>query len=521
MRISLTIMVVFLSLSCLCADVIELNNGGIIVGKIVKRTDDYVVVITKGSVQTILSTERIKCIERGEPEEVYRRKLKEVKDEDADEHYNLGIWCERVRLNKYAREEFEKCLILEPNHIESRKKLGFKFEEGEWVREEKRHSEEAIERELTDAEKEMVKQLLSNVIRLSEMTGEEHNKAIEALKKALEVERKIRARISKEMLLCTGFTKNRMVETMLTRWHQRWERARLQVLKSLFLKDKEQNGFAMVERALEVYKYYAILLKRRIRLLKRIGRDFAREIVERIRNSDAKIKRLSSLLTGAKKGMTDVVSDDMNLKSAYAFLLYIAGLEEEGWKVMSEMDGWRLRLFLTLVSERILNSNRKVAKSFNEEEKKLSRLINGYRVALGRMPLELDGKLCKAAREHLVEMEKLGYFGHISPLCGTPKDRAHSVGYKSRLIGASLFRGGRAEDAMDVWRRSSPHHKQLLSGWDPLLLKDREKFLALVFMPWRSFGLACRKNIFVIFGPLSRLKGVFSFDVEPPSKRQR
>ena len=501
--------VVFLSCGLLNADVIELNNGGIVVGKVVEQTDDYIVVVAKGGVRTVLDREKIKSIERGEPEEVYRRKLKEIEEESADEHYALGVWCERVKLKELAREEFEKCLILEPNHTEARKKLGFKFTREGWVRKESRPVEEPkAGGGLTEEKAGLVERLLRGESKLSEMEEQKRKEAVETLREALEIEKANLAGIRRQALSRTGFAGKGLLQAMLERWHKRWEEARLQALKRLFLKEGTDSIAAMVERTLEIYKYYAILINKRLRPIKRMSQKQSERLLEQMRSVEEKIAKILSLL-GNKKGMTDVVSDDSDSKSAYAFLSYIAGRCGDGWRYASELSGWRLSLFLMLVSERILKRNEKLAKALNDEERLLSRLINGYRMALGKMPLELDERLCKAAKEHLAEMEKLGYFGHISPLRKrlTPRDRALLLDYRAELIGENLYRGRKVAEAFDAWRRSAPHHRQLLSGWDSTLLKDNRRFLALVFMPWRSFGVACRRSVAVMFGPLSSVDG--------------
>jgi len=494
----------------LYADVIELNNGGIVVGKVVERTDDYIVVVTKGGVRTVLDREKIKSIERGEPEEVYRRKLKEIEEESADEHYALGVWCERVKLKELAREEFEKCLILEPNHTEARKKLGFKFTREGWVRKESSPDEEPKTGSgLTEEKADLVESLLRGELKLSEMEEQKRKEAVETLKEALEIEKANLARIRKQVLLRTGFTGNGLLQAMLERWHKRWEEARLQALKKLFIREGADSISVTVERTLEIYKYYAILINKRLRPIRRISQKQAERLLKQMCDVKERMANILSLLGGGEKGLTDVVSGEPDSKSAYAFLSYIAGRREDGWKCASELSDWRLALFLTLVSERILKRNEKLAKVLNDEERLLSRLINGYRMALGKMPLELDERLCKAAKGHLVEMERLGYFGHISPLRGrsTPKDRALLLDYRAELIGENLYRGRKVTEALDAWRRSPPHHRHLLSGWDSALLKDNEKLLALVFMPWRSFGVACSRSVAVMFGPLSSVDG--------------
>lgn len=68
--------------------------------------------------------------------EEYAKRAKEVKDNDAEGHFNLGLWCMKNGLAPFppAREEFEKVVAIDPDHEEAQKILGWKKEEGKWVK---------------------------------------------------------------------------------------------------------------------------------------------------------------------------------------------------------------------------------------------------------------------------------------------------------------------------------------------------------------------------------------------------
>ncbi|MDQ7779478.1 MAG: hypothetical protein RDV41_07180, partial [Planctomycetota bacterium] len=55
-----------------------------------------------------------------------------------DVHFELAFWCERASLNDLARHEYFKVLSIEPDHAETRERLGQIKHAGRWMcREEK------------------------------------------------------------------------------------------------------------------------------------------------------------------------------------------------------------------------------------------------------------------------------------------------------------------------------------------------------------------------------------------------
>lgn len=58
-----------------------------------------------------------------------------------------------------------------------------------------------------------------------------------------------------------------------------------------------------------------------------------------------------------------------------------------------------------------------------DAEQAMLRLVNDERIAQGLRPLELDPRLVPVARQHSEEMFRMKYFGHQSPVNGSPFDR--------------------------------------------------------------------------------------------------
>gem|GEM_PF-1656765 len=495
-------------------DVVYLNNGGIVVGEVAERTDEYVVVTNKG-VKTILQTHEIERIEFGTLDEIYWRKLKAISKDDAEAHFQLGLWCERLKLSDYAREEFEKCVILNPNHIEARKKLGYKFtnEEG-WVKEgETFPKEERIKpsEKMNGKQSDLVKRILEGSLDLANLRGSEREEAIRALEVAATSEKEHIKALQKEIINRSGIESADTTEQMLKRWQDLWEEARLIALKEVYLGKEETKRFSSTERALEVFRYYAILLKRKIKAVKGMSAESAKDLVSRFMESVQRSDKIRAALAKVNGNTTAPCEQEVedSFAAAYGLILYKAGFREEGWKVAQKSNGWRFRVFLMFVADTILSNNKDVMKQLSTDEQALCERINDYRMALGRMPLEVDLRLCNAARSHAAEMEKLGYFGHISPVKErmSPKSRAALVAYNADLVGENLFKGKDSTEAVDAWRQSVEHHRQLLAGWDTLLVKDEKEMLPLIFMPWRTVGVGCQNYTVVMFGPLSLLKG--------------
>jgi uncharacterized protein YkwD len=58
-----------------------------------------------------------------------------------------------------------------------------------------------------------------------------------------------------------------------------------------------------------------------------------------------------------------------------------------------------------------------------DAEQEMLKLVNGERTSRGLPALELDPRLVPIARQHSEEMFRLKYFGHQSPVAGSPFDR--------------------------------------------------------------------------------------------------
>ena len=71
-------------------------------------------------------------------------------------------------------------------------------------------------------------------------------------------------------------------------------------------------------------------------------------------------------------------------------------------------------------------------------EAQMLALVNEERAAVGLRPLTLDPRLVPIGRAHSEEMFRLRYFGHVSPVTGTPFDRIDAAGIAYSRAGENL-----------------------------------------------------------------------------------
>jgi len=134
--ISLVLIVFVLSLCAICAgDIIYLNTGGVVKGKIINRDIDKVVIRTPYGLTTISEDDIDYIEEGGSLKEMYEERLKQIRDNDVNAHYNLGVWLRNVGMYEEAKKEFEKVVALDSDHPDARCELGYVRKEGKWLTE--------------------------------------------------------------------------------------------------------------------------------------------------------------------------------------------------------------------------------------------------------------------------------------------------------------------------------------------------------------------------------------------------
>ena len=115
---------------------------------------------------------------------------------------------------------------------------------------------------------------------------------------------------------------------------------------------------------------------------------------------------------------------------------------------------------------KILEKNRKTVEDEEvpAEEARGIEECNLLRLYVGLGALELDPKLCEAARDHSKDMAEQGFFAHESPVPGkkTPWDRAAKAG--TTASGENIYAGSPDSHSANMgWFYSPGHHKNMFS----------------------------------------------------------
>ena len=133
-RFAFACLLIFLLSTAVQGDVIHTTDGRKITGKIIREDADTVTIKARYGGEIEIDRLDIERIERGDlPEEIYEKKAKALKKDDAQGHYELGLWCRKNGLSAQAKREFEKAIAIDPEHEAVRKVLGYLKREGKWV----------------------------------------------------------------------------------------------------------------------------------------------------------------------------------------------------------------------------------------------------------------------------------------------------------------------------------------------------------------------------------------------------
>jgi len=484
LRCAILTAVVFACAVC-SADIIYLQGGGVIVGRIVDRDEECLVVLMRGGARVTVSLERVVKVEEGEPEEIYKRKAAHIRSGDADAHFRLGLWCEKVRLLEQARDEFEKALVLDPNHQDARRKLGFLT------------ASEPASPSMGIGEKAVEKVALGGAVE-----GRRRKELVSAAKVLLRRRRR-------EILRLAGLTLDEATRRIIARWHKRWEKARLAVLHKVFV-EKQPASKQELAAVRHAYNCLCIAFSRGLKTLLSMTREEAQKRLSELR----RMKKRYEVAVKALKVLGGDVGCDEDVALAEAALLLVSGAEraKELW---CRLRGWRLQMLVEVMAERIEEENKAVT-WLSREERLLVELINRARRMMGRLPLVVDERLCRAARAHAREMRRLGYFSHISPTEGraTPLDRARMERFHGK-VGENIFKGGGPEEALLAWLASDDHSRNMLGGWDPLVAADNES-AEITGRCWNVLGVGADEAFVALFGVREHKGGGY---VAPPSCR--
>lgn len=115
-------------------DTLTLKNGKTFEGKVVKETSTHIHFKIRGLGTQKFPKSMVEKVEKGASVfDQYEAKRKELAGDDADGHFELGIWCKENTLRKEAKAEFKAAVKADPDHAGARKELGYVYYEGEWL----------------------------------------------------------------------------------------------------------------------------------------------------------------------------------------------------------------------------------------------------------------------------------------------------------------------------------------------------------------------------------------------------
>lgn len=102
-----------------------------------------------------------------------------------------------------------------------------------------------------------------------------------------------------------------------------------------------------------------------------------------------------------------------------------------------------------------------------DEDKAHVRVLNDYRMMLGKGVLTINVQLCKACTGHSVYQEKIGRIGHNidgHPDGRTPQDRARKAGFAGGVAENCLMGAGDGAAAVWQWYNAAEHHRNMIGN---------------------------------------------------------
>ena len=134
MRFVVAVTVLLAAAGVLLGDVIFLDDGRVLRGKIVEQNEDYVKIKTKYGTRMI-AVDRVKEVISDEELDKRLKEKIEAAGEDPNALWDVARWCRDIGLDGKAKELAERVIELDPDHTSAREFLGYIKKEGKWVKE--------------------------------------------------------------------------------------------------------------------------------------------------------------------------------------------------------------------------------------------------------------------------------------------------------------------------------------------------------------------------------------------------
>lgn len=117
----------------LLADEVRLVGGGTIVGQIVEKTADRVVIDT-GPGRVTFPASRVASIKTGRSALAeFRERLRAIDPQDVAGFIALGRWADSIDLDTQAGEAYQRALAIDPANAEANQALGRIEQDGRWL----------------------------------------------------------------------------------------------------------------------------------------------------------------------------------------------------------------------------------------------------------------------------------------------------------------------------------------------------------------------------------------------------
>ena len=146
--------------SAAVADEVVLRNGARFEGQVKESGDTVTVVMDFGSIT--FKKMDVARIERGASAlSEFDAKVTELKSDDLEGRYKLGLWAKQKGLDQRAQRLFEEILVRNPDHAGARESLGYRRHGNRWLTED----EVRIEKGLTLFRGEWIRREVADDIR--------------------------------------------------------------------------------------------------------------------------------------------------------------------------------------------------------------------------------------------------------------------------------------------------------------------------------------------------------------------
>ncbi|MDN5331020.1 MAG: hypothetical protein PWP45_245 [Tepidanaerobacteraceae bacterium] len=103
------------------------------------------------------------------------------------------------------------------------------------------------------------------------------------------------------------------------------------------------------------------------------------------------------------------------------------------------------------------------AQGLTADEKLMLDLVNAERIKAGLKPLQIDMRLVDLARKKSRDMIQNNYFGHTSPVYGTPFEMMKAAGITYRYAGENLAGAPTVQKAHEGLMNSPGHRANILN----------------------------------------------------------